>query len=46
MNDLRSSINIQMLDALIWLHYIDNSFSDTQVQDVISISMSMVEERK
>ena len=34
MNDLRSSMNIQTLDRL---HYNDNSFSDTQVQDIISI---------
>ena len=37
MNDLRSSMNIQTLDPLIRLHYNDNSFSDTQVQDIISI---------
>ena len=37
MNDLRSSMNIQMLDALVRLHYIDDSFSDTQVQDIISL---------
>ena len=37
MNDLRGSRNIQTLDALIRLHYIDDSFSDTQVQDIISI---------
>ena len=37
MNDLRSSMNIQALDGLIRLHYIDDSLSDTQVQDIISI---------
>ena len=37
MNDLRSSMNIQTLDALIRLYYIDDSLSDTQVQDIISI---------
>ena len=37
MNDLRSSMNIQALDGLIRLHYIDNSLSDTQVQDITSI---------
>ena len=37
MNDLRRSMNIQTLDPLVRLHYNDNSFSDTQVQDIISI---------
>ena len=37
MNDLRSFMNIQTLDPLIRLHYNDDSFSDTQVQDIISI---------
>ena len=30
-------MNIQTLDALIRLHYIDDSFSDTQIQDIISV---------
>ena len=30
-------MNIQTLDALIQLRYIRDSFSDTQVQDIISI---------
>ena len=37
MNDLRISMNIQAIDALIRLHYIDDSFSDIQVQDIKSI---------
>ena len=37
MNYLRSSTNIQTLDALIRLHCGNDSFSDTQVQDIISI---------
>ena len=36
MNDLRSSMNIQTLDALVQLHYIDDSYSDTQAQNIIS----------
>ena len=35
-NGLRSSVNIQMLDALIRLHNTMNIFSVTPVQDVIS----------
>ena len=37
MNDLRSSMNIQMLDALIRLQLHDDSFSFTQAQYIISI---------
>ena len=44
-NDLRSSMNIQAPDALMRLHYIDDSFSDTQVQDIISIWLKRANRR-
>ena len=37
MNDLRSSMNIQTANVFIRLHYIDDSFSSTQVHDIISV---------
>ena len=44
-NDLRSSMNIQAPDALMRLHYIDDSFSDTQVQEIISIWLKRANRR-
>ena len=34
MNDLRSSVNIQALDALMRLYNMMSSFSVTEVQDI------------